>query len=105
MLVNDSMNRHQYVKIIKEYLLPLMKSVEDNFGSKMVFMQDNILCHKIKTVLQFLKANEVETLSWLPQSPDLNPIENLWSIIKAKRQKKYRLLRTKKELIEQIFDI
>ena len=37
-LVDGSMDRHQYVEILKEYLLSLMKSVEDNFGIKIVFM-------------------------------------------------------------------
>lgn len=35
----------------------------------------------------------------------MNPIENLWAIIKARRQKKYGTPKSKTELIEQIFDI
>jgi hypothetical protein len=35
----------------------------------------------------------------------MNPIENLWAIIKARRKKKYGVPRTKDELIDQIFDI
>ena len=35
----------------------------------------------------------------------MNPIENLWAIIKAKRQKIYGIPKTKDDLIEQIFDI
>jgi len=55
--------------------------------------------------MDFLAENNIETLRWPPQSPDMNPIENLWAIIKAKRQKKYGVPTTKNALIEQIFDI
>jgi hypothetical protein len=47
----------------------------------------------------------VRCLKWPPQSPDINPIENLWAIIKARRQKKFGTPNTKAEIIEQIFDI
>ena len=35
----------------------------------------------------------------------MNPIKNLWAIIKSRRQKKYGVPKTKHDLIEQIFDI
>jgi hypothetical protein len=38
--------------------------------------------------MAFLKENKVSVMDWLGNSPDLNPIENLWSILKAKLKKK-----------------
>ena len=52
-----------------------------------------------------MEENAIETLDWPPQSPDMNPIENLWANIKARRQKKFGLPKTKEQLIEQIFEI
>ena len=42
-----------------------------------LFMQDNAPCHKATEILKFLAENHVPVMAWPPQSPDLNPIENL----------------------------
>ena len=34
--------------------------------------------------MRFLNDNNVVLIVWPPNSPDLNPIENIWGIIKAK---------------------
>ena len=49
-----------------------------------VFMQDDAPCHRAKIVTQFLKAQKINILDWPGNSSDLNPIENLWTILKNK---------------------
>ena len=101
-MIDGTLTAETYKDILEECLLPEISSC----NVPMVFMQDNAApCHNAKSVLQFFDDHAITTLDWPPQSPDLNPIENLWSIIKLKRSKRFGLPNTKNELISQVFEI
>jgi len=63
--------------------LLLQVGLEDNF----VFQQDNNPKHTAKITQTFFKSSRMKVLDWPPQSSDLNPIENLWSILDKKIDK------------------
>lgn len=57
---------------------------------KRVFMHDNAPSHAPKVTHKFFKRKSFtrkKIMEWLSLSPDLNPIENLWSIVKMKLYK------------------
>ena len=68
-------------------------------GSR-IFPQDPTSCHKAKEVTMFMQEKWISALDWPGNSPDLNPIGNLWSIFKLRFRSDD--CATKTELIEAI---
>ena len=53
-----------------------------------ISMHDGPSCNRSKTVAEFLRKSKVKTLEWPGNSPDLNPIKNLWTYMKDKLAEK-----------------
>ena len=60
------------------------------------FQQDNAPKHTSNLAQRWFHNHGVDVLDFPPYSPDLNPIENLWSILKGRIEK--RLARTTDEI-------
>lgn len=103
--LEGNQNAYTYVDTLKRYFLPEIKAAERLYGFKFTFMQDNAPCHKAKTVTEFLERNGISCLDWPAGSPDLNPIENIWNILKVRRAKKFGFPLNRDELIQQVFTI
>ena len=75
------MKQDQYIEVLRTHLLPQIKKwFPENEHS--IFMHDSAPCHRAKSVTKFLRDNNIKVLPWPGNSPDMNPIENLWEVAK-----------------------
>jgi hypothetical protein len=63
-----------------------------------IFMHDNDPKHTAKKTTEWLKVQRLEVLKWPANSPDLNPIENIWNILELRIRKRKIRFNSKDEL-------
>ena len=87
-----------YVNILETTLLPFLAR---NFPTSHRFMADNDPKHTSKLTQQFLKEKQVSWWRTPAESPDLNPIENLWHELKEYMRREVKP-KNKEQLIRGI---
>lgn len=80
-IFEGKMNAAMYVEILERALLPTLHRQQYRNGHR--FMQDNDPKHTSRMAKEFLETNGVNWWRTPPESPDANPIENLWHELKV----------------------
>ena len=71
------MNARRYISVLDVHLPTFI-----NIHGRTTFQQDSASFYKAKASMEWFLTKNVNLLKWPENNPGLNPIENLWTLIK-----------------------
>lgn len=78
-IFTENLDAALYTRILNEALLPSLRALSRGAGP---IQQDNDPKHNAKVCLKVLTDHHISRVLQPPQSPDLNPLENVWNTLK-----------------------
>ncbi|GFW71356.1 uncharacterized protein TNCV_537741 [Trichonephila clavipes] len=71
-----SLSQRNITEVLEPVVLPYLQGL-----ATAIFHQDNARPHVARIIQRFLVYHQIELLPWPAHSPNLSPIENMWSMV------------------------
>lgn len=97
--MEGSINAETYVDMLEN---DFFNMVEDNLPDDFIWMHDNAPPHVALLTKGYLERKGITTMEWPPMSPDLNPIENIWSMLQKEVYKEKKVYKNTTDLWDAI---
>ena len=95
-VISKHFNSDQYISILAARFLPYARSPVP------VLLHDRHPAHRSKRTMHWLTLLGIEVIVLPPKSPDLNPIENIWSVISSQVYDGLKTYNSKDALLEAV---
>ena len=92
-LIDGMVTSDVYITVLTNKLVPFFDALNADGITDIVFQQDNASSHVSKKTREFLtntaRQHGFVVMNWPPNSPDMNPIENLCAHLKLELHRRY----------------
>jgi len=103
-ITNDRLTWHQTDRLNTKSFIEFLRLLKRKYGSQKIFLiLDNVRYHRSKDLIALKESTFPNiTFEYLPAySPDFNPIEKLWDVIKSRHINNF-FARSKRELVAHV---
>jgi hypothetical protein len=85
--VEGHIDAQKYIALLRGHLIPFMDSIPLSRRFHTLFHQDNTPPHRAQSTLKYLQSEDIRVPVWPALSPDINPIEHVWALMKKQVRK------------------